>query len=104
MLIRHLPPHLFRNAEIGRLETILRRTRSNGHGAFSRDMEISPERLYATVYKPGPGDPADFDQEANDPSFFESAGLDPKIHVVTGGKRITFDRKRALRPVQRTPP
>ena len=50
-----------------------------GMGAFSRDMEIPPS-LYATVYKPGPGDPADFDQEANDlwSHIFESAGLDPK--------------------------
>ena len=54
--------------------------------------KFPPERLYATVYKPGPGDPADFDQEANDlwSHIFESAGLDPKIHVVTGGKKDNF--------------
>ena len=49
-------------------------------------------RLYATVYKPGEGDPADFDQEAYDlwATIFEKAGLDPKIHVVTGGKKDNF--------------
>ena len=49
-------------------------------------------RLYATVYKPGEGDPADFDQEAYDlwAAIFEKAGLDPKIHVVTGGKKDNF--------------
>ncbi|MDG0965394.1 MAG: alanine--tRNA ligase-related protein, partial [Opitutales bacterium] len=49
-------------------------------------------RLYATVYKPGNGDPADFDQEAYDlwAAIFEKAGLDPKIHVVTGGKKDNF--------------
>src|SRR5262249_18480772 len=36
------------------------------------------ERVYATVYKPGPGDPASFDQEAYDhwKAVFEKAGLD----------------------------
>ena len=50
------------------------------------------ERLYATVYKPGEGEPADFDQEAHDfwSAIFEKAGLDPKIHVVNGDKRDNF--------------
>jgi alanine--tRNA ligase len=51
-----------------------------------------PERLYATVYKPGPGEPSEFDQEACDHwgKLFQAAGLDPKIHVCTGGKQDNF--------------
>ncbi|MCL4181350.1 MAG: alanine--tRNA ligase [Verrucomicrobia bacterium] len=50
------------------------------------------ERLYATVYQPGPGDPAAFDQEAYDhwAGWFEAAGLDPKVHIRTGGKKDNF--------------
>jgi alanyl-tRNA synthetase len=50
------------------------------------------DRLYASVYKPEDGDPADFDQEAYDlwSAIFEKAGLDPQIHVVTGGKKDNF--------------
>ena len=51
-----------------------------------------PERLYATVYRPGPGDPADFDQEAYDhwEALFENAGCDPEIHIVDGNKADNF--------------
>lgn len=54
--------------------------------------KFPPERLYASVYKPGEGDPAEFDQKAYDfwSAIFEKAGLDPKIHVVTGGKKDNF--------------
>jgi len=50
------------------------------------------ERLYASVYKPGEGDPADFDQEAYDfwKAVFEKAGLDPEIHIVYGNKADNF--------------
>jgi len=50
------------------------------------------ERLYATVYKPGEGDPATFDQEAYDlwRVLFEREGLDPEVHIVTGGKKDNF--------------
>jgi alanyl-tRNA synthetase len=50
------------------------------------------ERLYATVYQPGPGDPAAFDQEAYDhwARLFVAAGLDPKVHIRTGGKKDNF--------------
>jgi|TARA_B110000037_G_C17122356_1_gene506436 alanyl-tRNA synthetase len=50
------------------------------------------ERLYASVYKPGEGDPADFDQEAYDfwKAIFEKAGLDPDIHIVYGDKADNF--------------
>jgi alanyl-tRNA synthetase len=49
-------------------------------------------RLYATVYKPGPGDPSEFDQEAYDhwARLFSAAGLDPKVHIVNGNKKDNF--------------
>ena len=49
-------------------------------------------RLYASVYKPADGDPAEFDQEAYDfwSAIFKKAGLDPEIHMVTGGKKDNF--------------
>ena len=51
--------------------------------------KFPPERLYATVYQPGKGDPAEFDAEASGywTEKFKSVGLDPKIHVVTGGAK-----------------
>lgn len=50
------------------------------------------ERVYATVYKPGPGDPATFDQEAYDAwsTVFKKAGLDPAVHIVNGNKKDNF--------------
>jgi alanyl-tRNA synthetase len=49
-------------------------------------------RIYATVYSPGPGDPASFDQEAHDEwaRIFTAAGLDPAIHIVNGNKKDNF--------------
>jgi alanyl-tRNA synthetase len=49
-------------------------------------------RIYATVYKPGEGDPASFDQEAYDQwaAIFTKAGLDPAIHIVNGNKKDNF--------------
>jgi alanyl-tRNA synthetase len=49
-------------------------------------------RIYATVYCPGPGDPSHFDQEAYDfwAAKFSAAGLDPKVHVVSGNKKDNF--------------
>jgi alanyl-tRNA synthetase len=51
-----------------------------------------PSRIYATVYSPGPGDPASFDREAHDrwAEIFIAAGLDPSIHVVHGNKKDNF--------------
>jgi alanyl-tRNA synthetase len=51
-----------------------------------------PSRIYATVYSPGPGDPASFDREAHDrwAEIFIEAGLDPSIHVVHGNKKDNF--------------
>lgn len=53
---------------------------------------LPPERLYATVYSPGEGDPAEFDQEAYDfwAKLFEKAGLDPAVHIVNGNKKDNF--------------
>lgn len=51
-----------------------------------------PQRLYATVYHPGPNEPSEFDQEAHDhwARLFHDADLDPAIHVVNGGKADNF--------------
>src|SRR6266446_701953 len=53
---------------------------------------LPPQRLYATVYKPGPNEPSEFDQEAHDhwARLFQDADLDPKIHIVNGGKADNF--------------
>ena len=50
------------------------------------------QRIYATVYKPGPGEPAEFDQEAYDhwERLFREADLDPAIHIVNGNKTDNF--------------
>jgi alanyl-tRNA synthetase len=54
--------------------------------------KFPPNRLYATVYRPGPDDPSDFDQEAHDcwKQHFADAGLDPKVHIVDGNKNDNF--------------
>ncbi len=56
--------------------------------------KFPPERLYATVYCPDKtqGDPAEFDQEAYDlwAALFQSAGLDPAVHIVNGNKKDNF--------------
>ena len=54
--------------------------------------KFPPQRLYATVYRPGAGEPSEFDQEAYDhwAHLFREADLDPKIHVLDGGKADNF--------------
>ncbi|HEY5704133.1 MAG TPA: alanine--tRNA ligase [Terrimicrobiaceae bacterium] len=54
--------------------------------------KFPPARLYATVYRPGPGDPSQFDQEAHDcwAELFAAAGLDPEVHIVDGDKKDNF--------------
>ena len=54
--------------------------------------KFPPERLYATVYQPGPGEPSEFDQEAYDhwARLFREADLDPKVHVLSSGKADNF--------------
>src|SRR5437667_428785 len=50
------------------------------------------QRLYATVYKPGPDEPSEFDQEAYEhwARLFREADLDPKVHVLRSGKGDNF--------------
>src|SRR5438105_933577 len=50
------------------------------------------QRIYATVYKPSPGEPSEFDQEAHDhwEKLFREADLDPAIHIVNGNKKDNF--------------
>jgi alanyl-tRNA synthetase len=59
---------------------------------LTRVWKFPKERLYATVYQPGPGEPAEFDQEAHDiwRRIFEAEGLDPAVHIRTGGKADNF--------------
>jgi alanyl-tRNA synthetase len=54
--------------------------------------KLPPQRLYATVYKPGSGDPSEFDQEAHDhwEKLFRDVDLDPAIHIVNGNKKDNF--------------
>jgi alanyl-tRNA synthetase/REP element-mobilizing transposase RayT len=54
--------------------------------------KFPPQRLYATVYRPGPDEPSEFDREAHDhwARLFQEADLDPKIHIVDGGKADNF--------------
>jgi alanyl-tRNA synthetase len=55
---------------------------------------IPPKRLFATVYEPNKAkdDPSEFDQEAYDiwAGIFRAEGLDPKTHIVFGGKKDNF--------------
>ncbi|HEV3098413.1 MAG TPA: alanine--tRNA ligase, partial [Candidatus Udaeobacter sp.] len=55
-------------------------------------LKFPPQRLYATVYQPGPGEPSEFDKEAYDhwTHLFREADLDPKIHVLNGGRADNF--------------
>jgi alanyl-tRNA synthetase len=50
------------------------------------------QRLYATIYQPAEGDPAERDQEAWEiwAALFRAEGLDPAIHIVNGNKKDNF--------------
>ncbi|MDD5198837.1 MAG: alanine--tRNA ligase-related protein, partial [Terrimicrobiaceae bacterium] len=54
--------------------------------------KFPPQRLYATVYQPDEGDPAERDEEAwsHWAGKFRSAGLDPAVHIVNGNKKDNF--------------
>ena len=54
--------------------------------------KFPPQRLYATVYQPGPNEPSEFDQAAYDhwARLFREADLDPKVHVLSSGKADNF--------------
>ena len=49
-------------------------------------------RLFATVYSPGKGEPSEFDREAHEiwAGIFRRAGLDPELHIVPGHKKDNF--------------
>ncbi len=53
---------------------------------------IPAKRLYATVYAPKPGDPSEFDHEANAiwTEIFRAEGLDPALHIVHGNRKDNF--------------
>ncbi len=57
-----------------------------------RRWKFPPSRVYATVYKPGPDEPSEFDQEAHDhwAKLFHETGLDPAVHIVNGNKADNF--------------
>lgn len=59
---------------------------------LTRVWKLPKERLYVSVYQPGEGDPADFDQEAYDfwKVLLEKDGLDPQVHIVRGNKKDNF--------------
>ena len=63
-----------------------------GWELLTKVWKFPADRLYATVYKPGPGEPSDFDQEAYDiwAEIFRKEGLDPKAHIVFGNKKDNF--------------
>lgn len=50
------------------------------------------ERLYATVYRPSPGEPGQFDEESyrHWAQLFQAEGLDPSRHIVFGSKKDNF--------------
>ncbi|WP_395739989.1 alanine--tRNA ligase [Prosthecobacter sp.] len=54
--------------------------------------KFPPTRVFATIYQPGEGDPAERDQEAWEiwAEKFRSIGLDPDIHIVNGNKKDNF--------------
>jgi len=54
--------------------------------------KFPPERLYASVYQPGPNEPSEFDRDAHDhwAELFTAAGLDPAVHIVNGNKADNF--------------
>jgi alanyl-tRNA synthetase/REP element-mobilizing transposase RayT len=61
---------------------------------LTRVWRFPAHRLYATVYSPdkAKGDPSVFDQEAYDhwAALLSAAGLDPRVHIVSGGKKDNF--------------
>src|SRR6201987_2848819 len=62
--------------------------------------KFPPERLYATVYQPDVGDPANLDEEAYDHwvNLLRDADLDPKVHVLNSGKADNFRMMRDACP------
>ncbi len=63
-----------------------------GWELLTKVWKFPKDRLYVTVYKPGDGDPADFDQEAYAiwERVLKADGLDPKERILFGGKKDNF--------------
>jgi len=63
-----------------------------GWELLTRVWGIPADRLYATVYQPDPGDPAETDREALEiwTDIFTREGLDPKVHVLRFNKKDNF--------------
>ena len=63
-----------------------------GWELLTKVWKFPADRLYATVYKPGKGEPSEFDQETYDiwVEIFKREGLDPKKHIVFGNKKDNF--------------
>lgn len=59
---------------------------------ITKVWKFPKNRLYATVYRPGGGEPAGEDTEAHAvwSRLFSEAGLDPAIHVLFSGKKDNF--------------
>jgi len=54
--------------------------------------KIPKERIYATVYKPAPEEPAEFDEDSFRIWFglFQKSGLNPLVHIQFGTKKDNF--------------
>ncbi len=63
-----------------------------GWQLLTKVWKFPAKRLYVTVYKPGQGEPSELDQEAYDvwAEIFHREGLEPKSHIVFGGKKDNF--------------
>ena len=64
-----------------------------GVGTVTEVWKFPKERLYATVYKPGDGEPSRNrirKRAIFGPRNFRAAGLDPKVHIVFGNKKDNF--------------
>jgi alanyl-tRNA synthetase len=63
-----------------------------GWDLLTKVWGIPGKRLFATVYRPGKGEPSEFDGEAHEiwSGIFRRAGLDPEVHIVPGNKKDNF--------------
>ena len=70
-----------------------KRSHSMGLGTAGRNLEIPPDRLYASVYKPEDGEPADLIERLMNYGPTSSVQLDstPKSMSLLVVKRITLD-------------
>jgi alanyl-tRNA synthetase len=63
-----------------------------GWELLTSEWGIPAKRIFATVYRPGKGEPSEFDREAHSiwEGIFRGAGLDPEVHIVYGNKKDNF--------------